>query len=56
VGALVAFAAGASIALGRGGGMFNITQNPGWAGLCLNYASMFTDVLTVFRFTSRYVL
>ncbi|KAJ3174439.1 hypothetical protein HK101_010969 [Irineochytrium annulatum] len=47
VGSLVAFAAGASIAAGRGGQTGSPMMDAGWSGLCLNYASMFTDVLTV---------
>ncbi|KAJ3192903.1 hypothetical protein HK101_005771 [Irineochytrium annulatum] len=49
VGSLVTFAAGFSIASGRsgfGGGPLLPVMDAGWSGLCLNYASMFTDVLT----------
>ncbi|KAJ3412846.1 hypothetical protein HDV05_000187 [Chytridiales sp. JEL 0842] len=44
VGAIVAFSVGVSIAASRksdGSGL-----DPGWSGLCLTYAAMFTDVLT----------
>jgi hypothetical protein len=46
MGALVAFAAGSSIAAGHGWG-WGSALDAGWAGLCLTYASNFTDVLTV---------
>ncbi|KAJ3127767.1 hypothetical protein HK100_009566 [Physocladia obscura] len=48
VGALVAFGAGVTIALSASGKAWSVigTMDPGWAGLVLNYASMFTDVLT----------
>ncbi|KAJ3014849.1 UNVERIFIED_CONTAM: hypothetical protein HDU68_000103 [Siphonaria sp. JEL0065] len=49
VGALVAFGTGASLALtaaGENWGGVVTGVDPGWAGLVLNYAGMFTDVLT----------
>ncbi|KAI9352205.1 P-loop containing nucleoside triphosphate hydrolase protein [Obelidium mucronatum] len=49
VGALVAFGTGLSIAFaatGKTGSVFGSRIDPGWAGLVLNYAGMFTDVLT----------
>ncbi|KAJ3349870.1 hypothetical protein HDU83_000246 [Entophlyctis luteolus] len=48
VGALVSFGAGSSIAFAASGKAWGLlgAVDPGWAGLILNYSSMFTDVLT----------
>ena len=44
IGAAVVFAVGVSLALQK----YTAAEvDAGWGGLCLSYASMFTDVLTV---------
>ena len=46
IGALVSLLVGVSIAWSKAKGS-GIGFDAGWSGLCLNYASMFTEVLTV---------
>ncbi|KAJ1549225.1 hypothetical protein HK405_007493 [Cladochytrium tenue] len=45
VGSLVAFAAGAAVALSKRPGSMSLLD-AGWSGLCLSYSGMLTDVLT----------
>ena len=53
IGAAVVFAVGVSLALQK----YTAAEvDAGWGGLCLSYASMFTDVLTVIVISSFFLL